>query len=379
MKDIDIDNKGETTYLIKYKFLDRPIKEIPTEELKVLFPPSTTNSFLMRSIILNEKQYMTCNYTRTLRSLWYSTVKPTLDRLGLLSTQDMTEDSLTAWDKTLSKYLAELVRDGLLSYRDLNIEDESRRKQVPQYYNTFYSNVILAVEKDTVFNIVKDIADLFGCSCISSKGLCSLGATEYLLRQVKESKPNEEIHFLTLTDYDPTGYSISDTFKQQAEDLRQVLDLKCNIHVERIGITPEQLTQEELELNQYTPKAKGIEKWLALTGGINGQSKGLELDAFTPDRMREIFATCLQNYIDQNVYTETIKQDFIQSKVRESLNPYIDAIVKDMTSNKFQDVKLLDYDIFQFAKDGYSYIPTHSICQLDNDNLTELAQQYFKI
>lgn len=30
-------------------------------------------------------------------------------------------------------------------------------------------------------------------------------------------------------------------------------------------------------------------KWKKLTGGINGNEKGLELDALTPDRIRQIF------------------------------------------------------------------------------------------
>jgi len=346
--------------MIKFKTLDRPIKDIPKQELQAMFPPSTTNSFLMRS-------------------LWYSTVKPTLDKLGLLTAQDTTEEALTSWDKTLSKYLADLVKDGVLSYKDLNIEDESRKKQVPYYYNNFYSNIILAVEKDTIYNVVKDIAELLGCSCISSKGLCSLGAMENLLRQVQESKPNKDIHFLTLTDYDPAGYSISDTFKQQAEDLKKILELNCTIHSERIGITPDQLTQEELEQNQYTPKPTGMTKWIEKTNGINGLAKGLELDALPPERLRNIFATSLKNYIDQNIYSETIKQDFLQSQIRASLEPYITAIVKDMTDNKINDVRLLDYDIFQFAKEGYNYIPASSICEMDNNNLNEIAQQYFKM
>lgn len=363
--------------MIKYKTLDRPIKDIPADELRKLFPPETKNSFLMRSIILNEKQFMTCNYTRTLRNFWYNTVKPTLDKLGLLSPEDTTEDTLTSWDKNLSRYVSELVREGELSYQDLNIEDESRKKHVP-VYNGYYSNIILAVEKDTIYNIVKDIAELLGCSCISSKGLGALGATEYILRQVQKSKPNEDIYFITLTDYDPTGYNIADTFKQQAEDLRQVLNINCNIYSERIGITPDQLTHEELQQNQYTPKNTGLEKWFKLTNGINGTAKGLELDALTPDRIREIFATSLKNYIDQNIYSTSIKENYLESRARQSLSPYIEAIIKDIVSNKAHDVKLLDYDIFEFCKQGYSYIPNRNICTLENDNLNELVRQYFK-
>lgn len=47
------------------------------------------------------------------------------------------------------------------------------------------------------------------------------------------------------------------------------------------------------------------------TGGINGLEKGLELDALTPERIREIFADELKNYVSDDAYTEYAKNTFL--------------------------------------------------------------------
>lgn len=65
----------------KYIKLERPIKELLAEELRALLSGSQI-SVLMRTIILNERDFLSVNYKRSLRGFWYSTVKPTLDKLG---------------------------------------------------------------------------------------------------------------------------------------------------------------------------------------------------------------------------------------------------------------------------------------------------------
>ena len=304
--------------------LEAHVTEIPKDKLKKALG-GLKKSELMRSIILNERDFGTCTYDRTLRSLWYSTVKPTLDKLDKLTAQDNDEVSIKGWDALLSKYLAQFVKEGELSYQDLHIEDESRNRSVKSYYSfSPCRNIAICVEKDTTYKLINDISNLLGCSCYSSKGLNSLGAMESFIRSIRDNStdPVTDIHLLILSDYDPTGLEIASTLKEHAEDIVNLLGMDgCRVHAERIGITPDQLTQEELENNWYSPKGD-MKKWVEETGGINGLPKGLELDAFTPDRIRDIFATSLKSYIDTADYVEECKKEYLNRVIYDAIRPY---------------------------------------------------------
>lgn len=373
----------------KYKQLDRPIKEISANELRQSLG-HLKKSELMRTIILNEKEFLSIDYERSLRGFWYSTVKPTLEKLGLLTEQDQTEDALTKWDAELSRYTAELVKAGVLTYKDLRIVDQSRQRENPQNrYNTTdidtfcfktnvpaYSNIIISTEKDTIYSIISGIARLFGCSCISGKGQNSLGAMESLLRGMNTTE--KDIYILTMTDYDPSGYYIADTFRNQVTDLRAGLHLQGQVHIERVGIFPGQLKTEEIENNKYTPKPTNLEKWFKLTGGINGEPKGLELDALTPARIRQIFVTCLKNYIDETVYKTFIKQAYIKCKILTSIQEQINIISQDITDIELDNITLKDFDIYDLAVNGYDRLPVENLCNNDRDlSIQELAISHF--
>lgn len=360
--------------------LDKAIKDYSKEEL-VEKLGGLKKSELMRSIILNEKEFCTCNYERSQRSFWYSVVKPTLDKLGKLTANDDTEEALSGWDKTLSKYLTELVKEGQLTYQDIMIVDESRKLNVPSCYSfSPYRNIIVCCEKDTIYNIVNDISVLLGCSCISTKGLNGFGAMETLMRKIKNNAeyPVDEIVFLIMSDYDPTGYDIANTVSEQALQMVDALKMKCRIVSKRIGILPCQLTEDEIKNNQYTPKKKGIEKWMNLTGGIDGKEKGLELDALTPDRIRQIFAENLSEYIDSREYFEHGKQVYLVRKIRDELDKYIDTIVSDIYNQMEDKVEMEEYNILDYVKSGQSFIPYGEVYSVDDSQISNCVKKYFE-
>lgn len=377
-----------------YIKLERPIKEIPAAELRELLSGKQT-SVLMRTIILNERDFLSVTYERSLRGFWYSTVKPTLDKLGLLTEEDQEEEKLSKWDAELSRYMAELVRLGELSYKDLNIVDNSRQREAPsESYRTTsirsygykvqiapYSNIIICTEKDTAYSIIRDLSSFFGCSCISGKGQNSLGAMEDLLRQIKEragdSKP---IYILTMTDYDPAGYYIADTFKNQVEDLRLILKLKSEVYINRIGITPDQLSRAEVEANKYSPKKANIEKWLEMTGGINGEPKGLELDAFSPDRIRELFIESIKPYIDPDLYAKFIREAYLQKLILEAIQDRVEDISKAISRDYLSDIKATDYSLWSLAQDGNSSLPVERLCYTSSkEEIKRKALSYFNL
>ena len=370
----------------RYIRLDRPIKEIPADELRRTLG-GLKISELMRTIILNEKEFLAVDYNRSLRGFWYATVKPALDKLGRLSPADQTEEELTRWDAKLSLYMADLVRDGLLTYRDLNIIDTSRQRANPAAHYRIkpmdvygyqvniapYPNIILCTEKDTVYSIIADLARLFGLSCISGKGQNALGAMEDLIRGMGEAA-GEGIEILTMTDYDPSGYYIADTFQKQARDLLRALGYEwADVSTRRIGITPDQLTAEEIEANKYTPKLANRAKWFKQTGGIGGQPQGLELDALPPDRIRDIFVTSLKNYIDPENYKAFIKRAYIQQVILKEMAGIIRDIERGAIAQEADNITLKDFNLFDLALEGFDFIPVNELCENDRDGAIKEA------
>lgn len=360
--------------------LDKHVTDIPKEELKNLLG-GLKKSELIRSIILNERDFGKCNYDRTLRSLWYSTVKPALDKLDMLTEADNEEHSIKNWDGLLSKYLAQFVKEGVLSYKDLHIEDESRNRDVKSYYSfSPCRNIVISVEKDTTYKLISDVSSLLGCSCYSSKGLNSLGAMESFVRSIRDNshEPVHDIHFLILSDYDPAGFEIADTIKEHAKDIVKLLKMdECRVHAERIGINPEQLTQTELENNWYSPKGN-MKKWMEKTGGINGLPKGLELDAFSPDRIRDIFASSLKKYIDTENYLDECRKEYLNNAVCRAIRPYVNKLIDDLVELYQNDVKIRDFDILDYARKGYSYLPSDEVCFLEENSIDKLVNGYFE-
>lgn len=387
-------------YYIKF---DGHISTIPKADLKKACSPlmkkngGFQKSNLMRSFILNERDFLQVDYTRGLRRFWYMAIKPALEKLDLLKSSDVTDEGMKKWDSTLSRYIADMVRAGELTYQDLNIVDDSRKLSLPgnvfqtvslRTYGAQISaadnpNIILCCEKDTVFEHIEKLASLFGCSCISGKGQNAFAAMEKLLRGMPYDV--EDIHILTFTDYDPSGYSISGTFKKQALSHLSNLGLDSKVHIERIGITLDQLTPDEILNNQYTPKSHGKgqktinDKWMELTNGIDGEFKGLELDALSPDRVRTIFASSLKSYLDPGQYSKFVKKSYIRLRVLQSIQNRIDGIVDAVTGLELDNIELFNFDVFELAADGHDSIPINSLCSGNRDqSINESALAFFK-
>lgn len=193
----------------------------------------------------------------------------------MLTESDNEESSIKNWDGLLSKYLAQFVKEGVLSYKELNIEDESRNRDVKSYFSfSPYRNIVISVEKDITYKLVRDISDLIGCSCYSSKGL--------------------------------------------------------------------------------------------------------ELDAFAPDRIRDIFASSLKNYIDTRNYLDECRKEYLNNAVYKAIRPYIDKIVQNLVGQKQNDVKIMDFDILDYARKGYSYLTSDEVCCLTDNNIDKLVKDYFR-
>jgi hypothetical protein len=259
----------------------------------------------------------------------------------------------------------------MLTFSDLGIRDISRKKSNPwvSYYNisadgayTYqgsvapYPNIIIATEKDTVYSIISDLSKLLGLSDLSCKGQNSLGAMESLIKGIcaeHDELEFDEIIILTLTDYDPAGYYIAEALEGQAIDILNAIGYDfVNVRIKRLGITPKQLNPQQVEANKYTPKPANMDKWMRRTGGINGERKGLELDALTSNQIRQIFVDGISPFIDPDEYKDFVKEAYLKKEFLEASEGIISKAWEIFKDEFMDETQVSDFNIIDLAVKG---------------------------
>ena len=359
---------------MKYYPINGPVKELPDDELRRILGEAN-NAELIRSIAINERDHLTDTEPRTLRSFWYSTVKPVLSRLGKLGT--MTAEKTAKWDQELSRHLKTLVELGDLTYADLNILDRSRSRAIaePMYEvasSTYqyrvtdaeHPNIILCTEKDTAIPILQQVASITGCSWLSGGGQNAFAAMESLLHDITQTKRVQEIQFLSITDYDYSGFSIANTFRKQAESLSSRFGIH-SVEADRLGIWPQQITQDEINQNAYYVAEKHRVAWMEQTGGIDGEPLGLELDAYTPSRLRQVLVQGLSNYINgySDETAERLRDSYARKVALSVLSPFIEKVLDDVVAKESDKVTVDMFDVLQLAKQGFKELPVDVLCE----------------
>lgn len=175
------------------------------------------------------------------------------------------------WAGRLSTIYAWFVDESHLdvTYKDLWVEDASRmmsRLDEPLYYQ---SNIVVAVEKDSLFSDFQEAAKSLGATClISGKGKNSKAATEKMLRDIFGWTPDGRYNYDTdqyeeifteedplvvihVSDHDYDGHAvIGPTFAEQAR--------RYTPHVleARVGIKPPQVVAKGYSLQDKMYQVK---------------------------------------------------------------------------------------------------------------------------
>jgi hypothetical protein len=369
-----------------YVEFEMPISQVPAHELRQKLGEASL-ALVTRSIIMSELKYPTDKAVRDLRDIWYASVKPVFDKLGLLEQPSGSTVSYQQFMKgrmdNLQEHLADFVREGLITYRDLYIVDQSRKRGFPRvtyqvdmetYGNKItvrpYPHLILATEKDTMFRELNRIASLYGCSCISGHGQNSFAATEDMINTIRDDlKEKSELIILTFTDYDGAGYEIADTFKDQAEYcLRNAGLFHVVVRTERLGLNLDQMSGEEIENNKYRLTKNTVNrKWFRKTGGVSGEFYGVELNAIKHDRRIRIITEGIRPYIDETYYREIIRESYIRETVLAAMKERIDSIIESILESEYDNIEVEDFNVSELAIAGESSIPIGELCNNDRD------------
>ena len=279
-------------YLMKMgiKDLEKNILFMTRDELIAAFS-TASGSAVVVSVLLANFLWQQIQYIRAgspspvdggnVRSLWYL-VKPVLSRIGSLDETDHY--------KTLSSELAEMAARRLISYREFGLIDDGKWS-----IGAYNPHVILMAEKEAHYRFLQQMQDYTGATILATGGQPATITSEYFTAALLEklaqfsldtAAPPPEVVILSLTDYDPYGWALLDTF---AGDLKTFGLPKLRV----INLSvPKNYRPEELEMMHYDLEKSGdtppamLRKWMKRTAGIDGQPWGMEVDVLMMDRAR---------------------------------------------------------------------------------------------
>jgi hypothetical protein len=240
-----------------------------------------------------------------LRSFWYSSIKSVLSRLGInVSGRAMLEKLYDTFVELVGHY-------HLFYYRDMGFLDSTSHTRI---IGQTHGNFILFVEKEGLYPIAREIALQYDLTTLSLSGFPSQMATEYLLYAMGHlGALNGPIRLFCITDWDPSGYWIEQSFAQQIESYGVKVD---SIH----SLThPKRLSPDLVEVSKYRLKNNTkTENWIKMRGGIHGEAFGLEADVFGKRLLRQAFEEEVKPFWDQKVGGLEVGQD--QQKLLEAIH-----------------------------------------------------------
>jgi len=216
---------------------------------------------------------------KALRRHWYSYFKtkfaqPFAMALGDydVNPQGVKEIKDLKWTALLSTTYAEFVDKHGVTYRDLWVKDASRMMKITHDILFKGCNIILAVEKDSLFEDFEGAAQALGARAVySGKGKSSKAAIEKLLRDAfrwrgefgvddwgdpKNPFEDDPLIILHISDHDFDGEAvIGPTFVEQARRYTH------NVLEARVGIKPEHVDDPEEHWYKVKVANKGYQKW----------------------------------------------------------------------------------------------------------------------
>lgn len=244
------------------------------------------------------------------RGLWYW-LKPALLKFEGFTKEPEEPHLKTPYNRRamqdLSAVMSDLVLEGDITYDDLLIEDKERLMKI-RSWPSYYKDVIVFVEKNTIFRKVESVGELFDITFVSGKGQQATAAIEKMVSRLQNERSYKVV---MLTDYDPSGEFIGHKFAVRCEQLG------LKVEVIRAGLQPEHVPAERHDLAKYIYKTKGMSKeFLKAWQKRNPMGiYGFELEAFATymlddsPMLREVLVDCLLEHCPESVMYDKLLED----------------------------------------------------------------------
>lgn len=176
---------------------------------------------------------------------------------------------------------------------------------------------VVVVEKDAMLSVLEPVCEEFGLTLISTRGYNSFSQIIKIYRNLPEGR---EIHFLMLSDFDPSGVNIMESFEKRMreEGLRN-----CKFH--RLALTKEQVRRYDLPLMMIKRSDTRSSEFEEKYG-----EHCVELDALDPLILRGLIEDFYTDNLNLNIRNENVKKFAKEKMISQIVNKTTEEILDDI-------------------------------------------------
>lgn len=185
-----------------------------------------------------------------LRSVWYDFIKLVLQKI--IKRVRNPADSFY-------KSFGDIIRKTDLWYRDFNVVNEPAAYTIVEFpASRLFPNVMICLEKESYFQVFKNFCELLGLHLYAGGGMPSYSAAEDISRKIHNAALDEDLDIFTISDYDPVGFDIANTFEKQFSDY--LTRFGTQVKSERKAPFPYHYTEDERERGMYGVKPVTVDR-----------------------------------------------------------------------------------------------------------------------
>lgn len=261
----------------------------------------------------------------SLRDFWYNPCKSIMEtafpeKYGGSGTSKFNR----RMSQALSEVTSDLVKEGEVTYRDLNILDDSRDRRINT--DTIESDKVIFVEKNSAYRKLRPLEEVYDLSIVSGSGWQATALIEDMVHEL-DADSNTQYTVYLLSDYDPTGFGIAEDFAERARLFG------INVEAKRIGISPEQVDDDVIESQKFNVAVNGDSdrEWVR-RHGIGGEPYGLEIEAVGGD-LQEKAANLRRLVVDaikDDIRTDEHRKSGVASACASGASYAVNDILEDV-------------------------------------------------
>lgn len=164
---------------------------------------------------------------------------------------------------------------------------DALRETAAFYRKSLWTNadcyVEIWLEKDALSGVIFPVTSMYDVPLMVARGYASLSFLHSSAEHI--SSLDVPAYIYHLGDYDPSGINAGEKIEQTLRELAP----KAEIHFSRLGVTPDQINKWNLPSRPTKATDTRAKKF--------GNHNSVELDAITPERLRDIVELAITSHI----------------------------------------------------------------------------------